>query len=143
MKKILITLLILFVNIIIAQESKSYKIIVNDSNPINTITKKDLAKIFLKKLTKWENGTTILPVDQLETSPVREAFSKDILKKTVAATKAFWQEQIFSGRGVPPPEKASDKEVIDYIKANPGAIGYISDSTNIPTSGVKIIEVKD
>ncbi len=143
MKKILITLLILFVTIIIAQESKSYKIIVNDSNPINTITKKDLAKIFLKKLTKWENGTTILPVDQLETSPVREAFSKDILKKTIAATKAFWQEQIFSGRGVPPPEKASDKEVIDYIKANPGAIGYISDSTNIPTSGVKVIEVKD
>jgi ABC-type phosphate transport system substrate-binding protein len=143
MKKIAIVLAVMIATMIIAQEAKSYKIIVNDSNPINSISKKDLAKIFLKKLTKWDNGSTILPVDQVETATVREAFSKDVLKKTIAATKAYWQEQIFSGRGVPPPEKASDKEVIDYVKANPGAIGYVSQNATIPSSGVKVIEVVD
>lgn len=143
MKKLILIVITLLAAMIIADEVKSYKVIVNESNPIDSITKKELAKIFLKKLTRWDSGLSILPVDQAESSPVRGAFCKDVLKRSVAETKAFWQEQIFSGRGVPPIEKASDKEVIDYVKANPGAIGYISVNATIPSSGIKAIEVKE
>lgn len=143
MKKLILIVIIIFAAMILAEEAKTYKVIVNESNPINSITKKELAKIFFKKLTKWDSGSAILLVDQDESSPVREIFCKDVLKKSVAKTKVFWQEQIFSGRGVPPIEKASDKEVIDYVKSNPGAIGYISVNATIPSSGIKVIEVKE
>ena len=135
MKKLILIVIIIFAAMILAEEAKTYKVIVNESNPINSITKKELAK--------WDSGSAILLVDQDESSPVREIFCKDVLKKSVAKTKVFWQEQIFSGRSVPPIEKASDKEVINYVKSNPGAIGYISVNATIPSSGIKVIEVKE
>lgn len=143
MKHIIILLIIIMAAIIIAQEKPTIKIIVNSKNDIESISAKDISKIFMKKTTKWENGTIILPVDQIETSQVRKDFSEQLLNKSISAVKAYWQEQIFSGRGVPPPEKASDREVIDYVKANAGAIGYIAENTSISPDGVKIIEIKD
>jgi hypothetical protein len=54
--------------------------------------------------------------------------------------KSFWQRQIFSGSGVPPQERASDEEVLDFVRANPGAVGYVSSDT--PNgAGVKVLEV--
>jgi len=46
---------------------------------------------------------------------------------------------VFAGSGTPPIEKKSDLEVIEYVKKNSGAIGYVSKSTN--TTGVKEITV--
>ena len=44
----------------------------------------------------------------------------------MSAVANYWQRQIFSGRGTPPPIKESDAEVIAFVAANPGAIGYVS-----------------
>ena len=35
-------------------------------------------------------------------------------------------EQIFSGRANPPPARASDADVLTYVRSNPGAIGYVA-----------------
>ena len=143
MKKILLIVLILLMSEIIfyAQQAEPFKVIVNASNPVTELTKKDVSKMFMKKLARWENGTPVLPVDQVESSSVRKQFSEAVLGKTVSAVKSYWQEQIFSGKGVPPPEKTSDKEVIDYVKANAGAIGYVSADASL--TGVKAVEVKE
>jgi hypothetical protein len=63
-----------------------------------------------------------------------------VLGRSVGAVETFWQQQIFSGKEVPPPVKASDDDVIAFVKANAGAIGYVSASTS--TAGVKVIDVK-
>jgi hypothetical protein len=52
----------------------------------------------------------------------------------------FWRQQIFSGRNVPPVEKASDSEVLEFVRSNPGAIGYVSSSTS-PAPDVKVVVV--
>jgi hypothetical protein len=49
-----------------------------------------------------------------------------VLKRSVQAVKTYWQQRIFSGRGVPPPELESDDAVVRYVENNPGALGYIS-----------------
>jgi len=74
-----------------------------------------LKMIFLGKSKKWDDGNKIRPVDQKLTSFVREEFSKKVLGKSVTAVKNYWHQQIFSGRGVPPPEKNSDRAVISYV----------------------------
>ena len=107
-------------------EGAPFKLIVHTSNGIDSMTAERVSALFLKKVGKWDNGRTVLPVDLLPGSAVREEFSKSIHGKTVAAVKSYWQQQIFSGRDVPPPEKASDREVLAYIEANPDAIGYVS-----------------
>ncbi len=119
--------------------SQSYKIIVNTNNSVNSLTKKEASNFFLKTKTKWENGTIVMPVDLTAGSKTRDAFSQDILAKSTSAVRNYWQQAAFSGTATAPPEKSSDAEVIEYIKKNPGGIGYVSSGAS--TEGVKVLTI--
>lgn len=104
----------------------AFRLVVNASNGITSLTRDEVSQYFLKKRTTWPAGQAVQPVDQTDESAARRAFSKAVLKKDVGAVKSYWQTQIFAGRGVPPPEKASDAAVLAFVEANAGAIGYVS-----------------
>lgn len=120
-------------------EAQSFTIIVNESNSISSISKAEVSKLFLKKTSKWSDGTKVDPVDLAPGSSVRDEFSDQILGKSVNAIKSYWQQFVFAGKGTPPTEKKNDTEVIDYVKSNPGAIAYISSTTK--ATGVKILTI--
>lgn len=122
-------------------EGTKFVVIVNSSNSITEMSRKDLAKLFLKKKSKWAHGTKCEPVDLLEDSTVRADFSEAVLGKSVSSVKSYWQQRIFSGKAVPPPEKSSDREIIAFVRSSPGAVGYISAETD--TSSVQILKVLD
>jgi len=119
-----------------------FKLVVNDGNPVVTLGKAEVGRLFLKKDTRWESGSTVEPVDQVSGSSVREEFSEEIHSKAVGAVKSYWQRQIFSGRGTPPPELSSDGEVIAYVKSHPWAIGYVTADAAVG-QGVKVVKVVD
>ncbi len=123
-----------------AKAQQSYKIIVNLTNRTSSLTRKAISKMFLKKTKKWPDGQKALPVDRLSKSAIRAEFSKTIHKKSVSSIQAYWQRQIFSGHGVPGLEKRTEKEVLDYVRAHPGAIGYVS--KNAKMDGVKVLTIK-
>ncbi len=120
--------------------AQDFKVIVNSANATTDLSAAVASKIFLKEAAKFPNGSAATPVDQGKASPVRAAFSKAVIGRPVAAVETYWQQQIFSGKEVPPASKASDDEVIAFVKANPGAIGYVSAGAS--TAGVKVIDVK-
>lgn len=122
-----------------AAHAASYKLIVNNSVNVEALSKKTASDLFLKKTTKWENGAPVVPVDQVDSSAAREGFSKGVLGKAPAAVKSYWNQQIFSGRDVPPVEKRSDAEVLSFVRSTPGAIGYISPSAS--AEGVRVVFV--
>jgi hypothetical protein len=96
-----------------------------------------VADAFLKKATRWPNGDVIKPVDRNPDAAVREHFSRSVLKRSVGAVKSYWQQIIFSGRDVPPPEVASDEDIVKYVTTHKGAIGYVSGG---PTpEGVRVV----
>jgi ABC-type phosphate transport system substrate-binding protein len=117
-----------------------YKVIVNNSNDKSSLAKKELAQLFMKKTPQWSGGTPVVAVDQTDKSAVRERFTLEVHGKSVSAVKSYWQQQIFSGRDVPPVEKSSDAQVIAFVKQNAGAIGYVADGAD--TSGVKVVAVQ-
>jgi hypothetical protein len=117
-----------------------YKVIVNASNPVTWVKKSELAAMFLKKADSWPTGALVVPVDQAERAPVRQFFSRDVIGKPPAAVKSYWNQLVFSGRSVPPPEKLTDEEVILFVKSTPSAVGYISATTK--TKGVKVLAVR-
>jgi ABC-type phosphate transport system substrate-binding protein len=121
-----------------------YKVVVASANPLTTVDRGELAKIFLKNVTRWKDGREIAPVDQSGRSAVRTEFTRDVLEKAgmsrISAVESYWQQQIYSGRGVPPPVKASDAEVVAFVAANPGGIGYVGAAAD--TAGVKVLEVR-
>jgi hypothetical protein len=94
---------------------------------------------FFKRATRWSDGQVIRPVDLRPDSPVRREFTNRVLKRSVMAVRSYWQQRIFSGRELPPPELESDAAVLRFVQSSPGAIGYVSATTKL--SEVKLIPV--
>ncbi len=124
-----------------AAQDGSFRVIVNASNPARSLRSAYVSELFLGKIRRWDHGEAVAPVDQSARSAARAGFSKSVHRKSVGAVKSYWQQQIFSGRGVPPPELHSDSEVIAYVRRNPGAIGYVSGSASLNrVKAVKILQ---
>lgn len=124
-----------------AQDASSYKVIVNASNPMTQISRLKVGEIFLKKMSRWPDGHPVMPVEPFGKSPVRQRFTLEIYGKQVIAISAYWQQMIFGGKGVPPPEKSNDADVVAFVRDTPGGVGYVSSGTDV--SGVKVIAVTD
>lgn len=126
----------------VTARAQDVRVVVNAANPESAISHDEIARLFLKKVTTWKTGKPVAPVDQPEGSAVRVAFSRQLLGKDVGAVKAYWQQAIFTGRGSPPPQKASDDDVLAYVAANPNAVGYVSAGAALP-AGVKAITIEN
>lgn len=124
-----------------AETTHSFQILVNPENPVSSLNRIELSRLFLKKETSWPDRNPVQPVDLTRNSPVRAAFVKAVHGRTIAEIEAFWQHQIFSGRGVPPPELSSEEEVISFVKTHKGAIGYVSATT--PIGDLRVVPLSD
>ena len=61
-------------------------------------------------------------------------------QRSVPAVKNYWQSMIFSGRGTPPPEAQLPDQVLAFVRADPGAVGYVPADTELG-EGVKVLAV--
>ena len=125
-----------------AVRADAFLLVVNEQNVTATMPRALVSRYFLKKVSRWDSGAVALPVDLPADSPVRDAFSRRVLSKSVSSIKAYWQQQIFSGRGVPPTERPSDEEVLSFVRGNPAAIGYVSSAAPVGP-GVRVVQVVD
>ena len=123
-----------------AAAAADFVVVVNAGNSQSALPAAEISKLFLHRITLWSSSERVMPVDLAEDSPVRASFSRAVHERSTAAVKAYWQKMIFSGRDVPPPEKGSAAEVLAYVRANPGAIGYVPAGTALP-DGVKALRV--
>jgi ABC-type phosphate transport system substrate-binding protein len=119
--------------------AQDFKVIVNSANSTSELTADVASKLFLKQVPKFPNGTAATPVDQGKAAAARVAFTRTVLGRAVSAVESYWQQQIFSGKDVPPPTKGGDDDVVAFVKANPGAIGYVSGGASL--AGVKVVSV--
>ncbi len=142
MKRFLTVLLVLAACAAMVRPARAqgYMVIVNDANPSAAMSANDVSQLFLKQVPRWSNGQMVVPVDQGENSAVRESFSEGVHRRSTSAVEAFWQRQIFSGRAVPPVKKASDDEVVAFVRANPNAVGYVSPSAALG-AGVRRLRI--
>ncbi len=124
MKKI--TAILLFVLLSGTAVAESV-VIVHPSNA-NAIDASAISKLFLGKSQKFSSGDEAVPVN-IESGSVRESFDQAVLGKSEAQLKAYWAKLVFTGKGSPPKEVASDAEVKALIAANPNMIGYISSAS--------------
>jgi ABC-type phosphate transport system substrate-binding protein len=120
--------------------AQGYIVVVNAANPISTLSKGTANDIFLKRSVRWDDGQAAAPVNLDRASAARDAFSRAVHGKSAAAVESFWQEQIFAGKETPPPTRASDADVLAFVRSKPGAIGYVSASTVLGTD-VKAVRI--
>ncbi len=124
-----------------AEDAGAYRVIVNPANPTTQLTRLKIGEMFLKKAPRWPDGHPVMPVEASTRTATRQRFTQEIFGKSTVAVSAYWQQMIFSGKGIPPPEKANDAEILAFVRDTPGAIGYVGSGADL--SGVKIVTVVD
>jgi ABC-type phosphate transport system substrate-binding protein len=99
--------------------------VVSVKSSISTLSKAQVADIFLGKTTRFPDGSPAVPIDQTEGTPARDEFYTKIAGKSAAQMKAYWSRIIFTGRGEPPRAVPTSSETRKLVAANPNAIGYV------------------
>ena len=132
--------LLLMAGVAVAEELP-FRVVVHASNPVVSVTRAELSAIYMKRTRSWRDGKQILPVDQPPASRLREPFSRAVHGKSVAYVTRYWQRLIFSGRAVPPRELRSDAAVLELVRRNAEAVGYVDARTPLG-DGVKAIVVR-
>jgi ABC-type phosphate transport system substrate-binding protein len=111
--------------------------VVSAKSTVTTLTKAQVADIFLGKVSRFPNGAQAVPIDQPEGSVARDEFYTKFVGKSAAQIKAFWSKIIFTGRGQPPKEVADSIEMRKRISENPAAVGYIEE--NAMDASVRVV----
>ena len=123
------------------EAQSTFVVVVHESNPMTSITRDELSKVFLKKITVWRNKQPVVVGDQADKSPVRLQFTRSIHRREITSVQSYWQQQIFAVLAVPQQVRASDSEVLAFVAGNPSAVGYVSTATSLP-AGVKALTVQ-
>ena len=116
-------------------------VVVNSDNPAATMTASQVKLTYLRKINKrWkELNKNIVPVDRKGDSDTRKKFLKDVLQLTSDEVTRYFTEREYQNAEAPPVRFGTDEEIISFVEANPGAIGYVSKSSIKAGSKVKVI----
>jgi ABC-type phosphate transport system substrate-binding protein len=120
-------------------QDEGFVVIVNAANPVTSLSRQQVADIFMKRTAQWPQGGDVHPVDQPAVAVVRDAFSRVVHGKPAAAVASWWGQQMFSGRSVPPPQRPTDRAVVTFVREDALAIGYVS--TGTPHQDVKLLRI--
>lgn len=100
-------------------------VIIHPSNSA-TLSQDDISKIFTGRAKSFTDGKTAEPLNLIESIPTKSDFDQKALGRSSSQMKAYWSKLVFTGKGTPPKEMASEQEVLDAVAKNPAAIGYVS-----------------
>ena len=117
-----------------------FVVIVNNANPVQSLSVLELRRIFMKQSRMWPHGEPVVPVDWDSTHYLRSVFSKDVLDRSVREMQEYWVQQSMTAGLTPPSTQRSARAVLRFVASVPGAISYVPPSEADET--VRIVPVK-
>jgi ABC-type phosphate transport system substrate-binding protein len=98
-------------------------VIVHKSSPAQTLSTGEVKNYYLKKQLAWSDGSKVRPVQQ--SGDVRDGFVKRTLGMSTTDFERYWLELKYSAAESPPKQVDSDDDVIRFVGAMKGAIGFV------------------
>jgi hypothetical protein len=98
-------------------------IITHISTPIETISKEELATIYLLKKTYWDDSLPITPINLSANTTLHQQFTQQVFKRSPRRMETYWNNMSYKGIK-PPVTESSENSVHLFVKRVPGAIAY-------------------
>jgi ABC-type phosphate transport system substrate-binding protein len=118
-----------------ATAAEGLVVVANPDTP--ALNRETLQKIYLGKVVEV-NGHPIVPVNLKKGNVLRIAFMQQVLAQDDDKFIAYWTVRRYIGQGSPPREFATVREQLEFVRATPGAVGYLDESTD-DRQGVKTV----
>lgn len=100
-------------------------LVVSTANPVRAMTHKQALDLYMGRTRNFPNGDYALPFDQARDAPARATFYKLLTGMDLAQVNSYWARLMFTGQTMPPQPLPDEAAVVEVVKRNPGAIGYL------------------
>ncbi|MFQ5478382.1 MAG: hypothetical protein ACE5E4_07185 [Candidatus Binatia bacterium] len=115
-----------------------FVVIVHPANPVNTLTRSRLERIYRRSARFWDDRVRVVPINTSFGNSLRDSFSREILRSSPDELVSFWNRQYFQGV-MPPPVLKSPAAVRAYVATTRGAVGYIP--ADLLDDTVKVVDI--
>ncbi|HEY9118348.1 MAG TPA: substrate-binding domain-containing protein [Marinobacter sp.] len=129
--------LILLASLLVSPIALADVVVIGHTSGPDSITQNQVRDIYLNRSQQLPDGQKARPFELPEGNSARSEFHDKVTGRNDAQLKAFWSQQVFTGRGQPPAEAGSASGMKAQVASTPGAIGYI-DSADVDNS-VKVL----
>jgi hypothetical protein len=103
-----------------------FYIIVHASNPQRTMSQKEVVDLFMGRSRAFVGGEFALAFDLPRDSTGRAAFYQALTGMSAAQVTSYWSRLMFSGQSMPPQPLPDEATMIEIVKRNPNAIGWVT-----------------
>lgn len=117
-------------------------VIVNTANPANQMNVQQVADLYLGRTRNFSSGEFALVFDQMRDSPLRARFFQMLSGMSQQQINAYWSRMMFSGQVIPPQQLPDDRTVLEIVRRNSGAIGYVN-AQGVDTSVRTVLLLKE
>lgn len=128
-------LLLIFLLFIPNYLSADIAVIGHLKSGVTSMTKKEVKNVFMGRTQSLPNGSFALPIDQQK---LRSDFYYALTNRPIEQVNAYWARIMFSGEASPPIKLPNAQAIMQVIKENKGAIGYV-DHAEVDESAVKVL----
>ncbi|MGB0370301.1 MAG: hypothetical protein ACPGN3_03060 [Opitutales bacterium] len=101
-----------------------YLLITHPSNPVNSVSAKDVESILSGQNNRWESGSAVR-LAVYKGGDFHEATIKALTGRSGSQFKRFWKKLIFTGKGIAPKEQKDVAEMVDFVTSTENSFGYV------------------
>lgn len=113
----------------VAPQTPSGVIIVNNSNPSAELSASQAKLLYTRKIKRlWPNNKPIKPVSFKGKTALQTSFYSKVLSMTQEEVDAYFKQRQFANSETLPTEVSSEKDMVEFVADNEGAIGFVSAS---------------
>lgn len=117
-------------------------VIVNAANPVKQLSVQQVSDLYLGRARAFPGGEYALVFDLPREDALREKFFTKLAGMSPQQVNAYWSRLMFTGQVLPPQPMPNDRAVLDIVRRNPGAIGYVK-ADEIDASVRVVLTVKE
>jgi hypothetical protein len=115
-----------------ARAAETMVVVVSAQSPVQAMTHKDVLALYTGRTRSFPNGDAARPLDQPRDSPAREAFYRALTGMDLARINSYWARLHFTGQVHPPQAVADDKALLQRLKQDSSALGYLQHEPSDP-----------
>lgn len=112
-------------------------VIVNANNAMRPLTNKEAIDLFMGRTRTFPNGDYVLACDLPRDHASRVRFYQSLTGMTQAQLNSYWSRLMFTGQVMPPQTIGSEAAMLEMVRRNPGAIGYVGQEPQ--DKGVRVV----
>lgn len=101
-------------------------LVVQVSNPVKALTQKEAMDLYTGRARTFPTGELVLLFDLPRESRDRAEFYQRLTGMSIAQINSFWARLMFSGQIMPPQTLPNEQAMLDIVRRNPSALGYLT-----------------